>query len=419
VRALLLIGGGVESVPGIERAKELDLRVAVLDGDPQAPGFALADQHIVLSTYDTGGAVAAARALPRLDGVLSVATDVTRTVAAVAAALGLEGPSAETAELSSDKLLMKERFAEAGVPIPRFAAVESAGDVAALLRDWGTDLVVKPVDSRGARGVTRVRDPVDAASALGEALQHSPSGRAMAEEHLSGPQISSETLFVDGTAYTPGFSDRNYARLAQFAPHFIEDGGTQPSELAAGQQRELRAVAEAAGRALGVRSGPCKGDLVWNERRGRAEVIEAVARLSGGWFCTDQIPLATGVDLVGCALRVALGERPAADELRPRRRRAVALRYAFPGTGRVLAVPDPGRIEQLPGIERARVFARVGDELAPPTDHTRRPGCVIATAPTRAEAVARAESGARAMEHGFDLAAGANATSSNPTDPSH
>ena len=37
-------------------------------------------------------------------------------------------------------------------------------------------------------------------------------------------------------------------------------------------------------------------------------MIELAARLSGGFFCTREIPLNTGVDFVGDAIKVALGE---------------------------------------------------------------------------------------------------------------
>ena len=37
-------------------------------------------------------------------------------------------------------------------------------------------------------------------------------------------------------------------------------------------------------------------------------MIELAARLSGGFFCTREIPLNTGVDFVGAAIKLALGE---------------------------------------------------------------------------------------------------------------
>ena len=60
MRTLWIVGGGTEAVPGIQRAKEMGLHVVVRDGDPEAPGFALADDDIVVSTYDVDVTVKAA-----------------------------------------------------------------------------------------------------------------------------------------------------------------------------------------------------------------------------------------------------------------------------------------------------------------------------------------------------------------------
>lgn len=392
MKSLLFVGGGVESVPGVARARELGWSTAVFDGDPSAPAFALADRARVVSTYDEAGAVAAARELadrsPGLHGVTSVAVDVPRTVAAIAAALGLPGPSVETARLASDKLAMKERFVAQGVPTSFGRRVADAGDLAELLRERGRSLVVKPVDSRGARGVRRLDAPDAAGACFDAARAESPSGRVMAEEWLAGPQVSSESLFVGGRCHHVGFSDRNYARLEQFAPYFVEDGGTLPSTLPPEPRRGLLDVVERAGRALGITDGPCKGDLVWSD--GHPYVIEVAARLSGGWFCTDQIPLATGVDLMGAAFRVALGEDVDPEALRPSERGGVATRYFFPAPGRVTGLADASVLRGLPGVRRLELDLAVGDVVPPVTDHTRRVGCVIATGPDRALAIARA-----------------------------
>ena len=153
-------------------------------------------------------------------------------------------------------------------------------------------------------------------------------------------------------------------------------------------QRRIAATAMDAGRAMGITNGSVKGDMVWTERG--PYVIEIAARLSGGWMSTDQIPLGTGVDLIGCAIRLALGEQIAADELRPRWHRGVAIRYFFPRPGRVTAIEGAEQFAGVPWVHRLGFFVRVGEVLHPVTDHTKRAGFVITTGATREEAVARA-----------------------------
>ncbi len=391
-KTILIVSGGAEAVPGIRRAKELGLHVVVADRDPNAPGMRVGDEPIVASTYDPEGMVAAARRYARtvrpLDGVLSVAADIPRTVAAVASALGIPGPSPATAILATDKLAMKERFVEAGIPIPWFAAIGSVDDLRTVVARRGLPLVIKPVDSRGARGVLRLTADVDLAWAYAEAAAESPSGRVMVEEHLRGPQYSTESLLLDGIGFTPGFAERNYEYLERFAPYIIENGGQQPPALEPDHRAGLVALAEEAGRALGVRTGVVKGDMVLTPEG--PKVIEIAPRLSGGWFCTDQIPLATGVDLVGAAIRLAVGERVDPSELAPRRHRGVAIRYFFPEPGRVVAIRGAEAFAAAAGVHRLQLYVRAGDVVQSVTNHTKRAGYVITVGESCAEAVARA-----------------------------
>ena len=89
--------------------------------------------------------------------------------------------------------------------------------------------------------------------------------------------------------------------------------------------------AEQAALAMGITTGIAKGDMVLTKDGPKA--VEIAARLSGGWFSTDQIPLATGVDLIGAAIKIALGEYVPEEDLIPRYQKGVAIRYFFPEPG--------------------------------------------------------------------------------------
>ena len=388
-RTLLIISGGIEAVPGIRLAKRMGLHVVVSDINPEAPGFAFADDRILASTYDVEQTVDAAlkydRSNRKIDGVICIAADVPLTVASVASALGLPGIPVRSAALAASKMAMKERFSDAGIPTPWFGAIKSVEHLEEVVEDKGYPLVIKPVDSRGARGVLRLTDGVDLKWAFEHSLRFSPSSQVMAEEYLEGPQISTESMLLDGEGVTPGFIDRNYEYLDRFAPYIIENGGQQPSRLPGDDRASVSRVAESAGIALGIENGVVKGDMVFTSDG--PKVIEIAARLSGGWMSTDQIPLGTGVDLVGCAIRLALGEKVAPDELMPRYRLGVAIRYFFPEPGKITEIGNLDEFRGLPGVHRLCLFSSVGDVIEPVTNHTKRAGFVITTGETAEKAV--------------------------------
>ena len=394
MKCLWIIGGGVEAVPSVRRAKDMGLHVVVADGNPAAPVFGLADAAVVVSTYDEEGMAKQAALFSvrdrRVDGVFAASADVPRTVARVAEALGLPGISRATAHLAADKLAMKRHLRAAGIAVPDFWPVDSAEELRRCLERAGWRLVVKPVDSRGARGVLQLRPGSDLAWAFGHARAQSPTGRVMAEAFVPGPQFSTESVLIGGEGRTPAMIDRNYARLDEFAPFIIEDGGNQPSCLSAAETEPVARLAEAAGRALGITTGTVKGDLVLG-REGPV-VIEMAARISGGWMATDQIPLHSGVDFVGIAIRLALGESVSLAEAEAKAGgRATAIRYFFPPPGLVRAVAIDRALVEQPWVHRFSLELAPGDTVPLVTDHTRRAGFVLVSGSSRAEAQERAE----------------------------
>jgi biotin carboxylase len=391
-KTLLIVSGGIEAADAARRAKEMGLFVVVSDRDPDAPGFAYADSRLIADVYGPDETASAAerysRKVRRIDGVICVAADAPLTVATVLQRLGLPGLSLESARLASDKLAMKECFARAGVPVPWFSAVETRQALARMAIARGRDLVIKPVDSRGSRGVQRVADVKDLDAAFALAQSHSPTGRVMAEQYLAGPQVSTESVVVDGDCFTPGFSDRNYEFLERYAPFFVENGGDLPSRLPTDVQDKIKAVVARAAAALGIVNGTVKGDIVVHD--GEPYVLELAARLSGGFFCSQEIPLSTGVDFLGAAIRVALGEIVRAEDLKPRQALAVVQRYAFPGPGRIIRVSGVEDARAVPGVANLIVTARPGERIAPAGDRRPSAAMVLASGPSREAALAAA-----------------------------
>ncbi len=392
-KTLLIVSGGVEAAEAAKRAKELGFYVVVSDINTEAPGFKYADSILIADVYGPTDTAAAAERyhnkIRKIDGAICVAADAPLTVAAVNERLGLKGITKRSAELACDKLAMKMRFAECGVPVPWFSAVNTPQELMRAMAERGPNLVIKPVDSRGSRGVQRLSHVPDLAKAFAFARSYSPTQRVMVEAYLPGPQVSTESVVVEGVCYTPGFSDRNYEYLDKYAPYFIENGGDLPSFLPAEIQDRVKEVQGQAAAALGVTRGTVKGDIVVHE--GQVYVIELAARLSGGFFCTREIPLNTGVDFVGCAMRVALGETPTAEELTPKYQKHVIQRYAFPKPGNVVSIEGAEKARQIEGVVEVNVTARIGDVIPPAGDKRPSAAMVLAMGPSRDTALVSAE----------------------------
>ena len=360
--------------------------------DPTAPGFAYADSCLIADVYGPDETACAAeryhRKVRRIDGVICVAADAPKTTAAVNERLGLQGLTRKSAALACDKLAMKKCFAEAGVAVPWFSEVATPQELQRIA-----------VGTRARSGDQARRQP-----RLARRAARRPSGRSGAGLHLrtiafadqprdgraisSGPQVSTESVVVDGHCYTPGFSDRNYELLERYAPYFVENGGDLPSHLSPDLQEKVKDVVAKAAAALGVTNGTVKGDIVVHN--GEAYVIELAARLSGGFFCTREIPLNTGVDFLGAAIKVALGEAIDETELEPKYQTPVIQRYAFPKPGQVMSIEGAEDARKIAGVYEVIITAKQGDIIPAAGDKRPSAAMVLASGSSREAALAAA-----------------------------
>lgn len=393
ISTILFIGGGLEAVPAINLAKSMGLHVVVSDLDPIAPGMLVGDDQLVASTYNVSESLNVAKhyhqTLRKIDGVICVASDVPETVATIAKELNLPGIPVTSAILATDKMLMKERFQADGVPVPWFHSIDSETHLLDLIEEEDLPLVIKPVDSRGARGVFRLTSKDNVTSLYRKSLEYSPTNRVMVERFMFGPQVSTESIVADGVAHTVGFSDRNYSLLEKYAPSIIENGGQLPSFLSDELHAKVCDLINHAAASLGIHNGVVKGDIVITN--GEPYIIELAARLSGGYFCTHEIPLNTGIDFVGIAIRQALGETISPTDLEPKCNQPVAQRYFFPAPGRVTRLSGAEMFYNHPDVKFLDIRVSVGDQVAPIDSHPGRAGMVITCGHTVEAAVSLAE----------------------------
>ena len=395
-KTLLFIGAGPEQVAGILKARSMGLRVFVIDANPNARAIKFAHRFFNVSTHDYEAAVELAVWLNgrfRLDGVATIGVDAPRTLAAISEKLGFFGPSWETALFCSDKLLQKQALSRAGLPVPEFRLIDSHQDTEEMLERCGA-LVLKPTDSRGSRGVVQLHSSRDIAALLDIVRSNSPQGKVMAERMIRGAQISTESLIIEGRAYTVGFSDRNYEYWDRFAPHIIENGGDMPSRFTH-LYETINELIEHSAKVLGVRNGILKGDIA--VEGDKPIIIEFACRPSGGFFCTHQIPYSWGNDFARLIIYMYLGNLP---KLQP-----IDIR-TFAGSSIRFVHPEPGLITKISGIKDAyragaksvRMLKLIGDQIPLPTNSNAAAAAIITKAPSRELAQIQAIQATRAIK---------------------
>ena len=333
VPVLILLGGGVDSVSIVGRAAEMGIETVLVDRviPRNYTGYWVKAScyHEIETLAGLARWVEQYNSIP--SAVLCAGTDAPDVMAAVAREYGLPGPSVETAFISKNKLRQLEALRQAGVRVPETRIATNAGTFTRAETFNRGNILIKPSTSRGARGVQLYGDGDPVPPGAIE-LAASFGAPALVQEWIDGQQLSSESLVQDGEILWTAFADRNYSRLEEFKPHVIEDGCDMPSDIPCFFEKNWQEMADEQLQrcvmALGLRSGVLKGDLVWDGDR--IWVIEVACRLSGGRMCSDITPEVWGVDFVGLAIRLALGDRIWPGEVRPYVRRYACQRFSFP-----------------------------------------------------------------------------------------
>lgn len=253
----------------------------------------------------------------RLDGVLALADDLLEWTAELADSLGLPFHSKETARLLTDKFAQRSALRAAGLPAPRSWVLRrglSEDEWMRVSGDAPFPGVLKPRQGEGSRNtigvhsISQVRLIVEGA---GEE-QHGPEAREwVLEEYIADVDaelcgegfanyVSVESFVADGHVTTLAVTGRTPP-----ARPFRETGFFIPAQLSQAQSGPIIEAAIAAARALGITVG-CLHTEVKLTPRGPV-VIEVNGRIGGG--VPEMLDLTTGIDFLGIALRLALGER--------------------------------------------------------------------------------------------------------------
>ena len=312
-------------------ARHGDVHALAFAATPPAPDAALQDSCASVAYRDLDepmpeAIVSVARQVGA-DAVLTLSETGIVAVAQACEVLGLRGPGPRVLA-SRDKVLMRRRWAAAGLPIPAFAPVRSAADLRSAAGHLRRPFLLKPAWLAGSLGQVMVEPGADLGAAwqqAAEAIERAeragvrdflPAGRGaqcIAEELIEatteswyeapvyGDYVSVEGLVVGGV-YRPICITGRLPTL----PPFIEVGFQSPSVLPEALQRRIAGLAGAAVDALGLLDCATHTEIKLQREQGMC-LVENAARL-GGAMIARLVQEAFGVDLIDLLIGVLLGE---------------------------------------------------------------------------------------------------------------
>ncbi len=307
-KTLLLLGGARYALPVIEAAHDLGVHVVTCDYLPDNFAHAYSDGYVNASIIENEAILKVAETV-HADGIMAFAADPGVLAAAFAAEkLGLPfQASYEVASILQDKELFRAFLQEHDFNCPRSCILHSVEDADERSEMIEYPVIVKPVDSAGSKGCTRVDNAVDLKRATEYALQFSRDRRCIVEQFLEkrGDSSGADAFIVDGKFECVAFTSQLFDESAPnpYAPIAY----TVPASMPAAYQTELKSELQRLADLLELGNGIYNIETRVAED-GKPYIMEVSPR-GGGNRLSELLKYATGgkVDLVRASVEAALG----------------------------------------------------------------------------------------------------------------
>lgn len=389
--SLLILGAADGALTAYRAAADMGYRTIAVDRSPTAPGVALADEYLRLSTRDADGILAALDGRTDLAGVLAPASDVAvPTLRTLTTALGLPSPLSDLAARASvDKWVLRGVLDELGVSSYPWIKGSDPVELAERARALRFPVFVKPADAQSGRGVTRCLSPDDVLDAAVAARIRSYSGVVMVEEEVPGVLYNCECVIDGGRVALAATSRQTLCA----PPLVLTVRRDMPAGLPSDVEDTTRSIIEKVCARLDYQRGPLNLDLIVTPD-GDPYVIELGLR-TGGNGTDDMVRLCHGVDPTRAAVLAAVG-MPI--ELAPHAPRPVRWQVlASESAGRLVGIAGEEPVRAMPEVFRLEVLARPGQPVRPYQDVADRLGWFVAHADTADELDAAADAVARTL----------------------
>lgn len=307
-KKLMLLGGIRYLLPVIKAAHKHNIHVITVDYIPDNIAHKYSDEFHNLSILDKDAVLQLAQEL-KIDGIMSFGVDPgVVTAAFVAEKMNLPFQcSYEAACILQDKSRFRQFLKEHNFNVPNakgYASIEVA------LKDvdyFHWPVIVKPVDSAGSKGVSRVDTPEALLEAVSYALSEAHNGHFIIEDFLDkkGCSSDSDCFSINGKLAFCSFSDQKFDLDADNP--YTPAAYSWPSTMPQWAQDELHSELQRLADLLQLRTG------IYNvETRlctnGKPYIMELSPR-GGGNRLSEMLRYITHTDLIDNAVLNAVGEK--------------------------------------------------------------------------------------------------------------
>lgn len=306
-KKLMLLGGIRYLLPVIKAAHEQGYYVITADYLPDNIAHKYSDEYVNVSVIDKEAVLKAAKE-KQIDGIMSFGVDPGVISAAyVQEKMGLPslGPY-ESVCILQNKDRFRSFLAEHNFNVPKAKGYSDKKEALSDQDAFDYPVIVKPTDSAGSKGVTRVDDKNQLESAVKSAFDKSVSGHIIIEDFIEKQGCSSDTdsFSEDGKLKFVSFNSQHFD--AKALNPYTPAAYSWPSTYTKEQEEYLTSEIQRLITLLGMKTN------IYNiETRistgGKPYIMELTPRGGGNRLC-EMLRYATGVDMITAMIRYIVGD---------------------------------------------------------------------------------------------------------------
>jgi len=307
MKKVLMLGGSPAQVPSITKAVEMGYHVIICDYLDDNPGQNFSHGYHKVSTTDKDAVLELAKRL-RVDGVVCYASDpAAATAAYVCEQMGFPTSPYRSVEILSNKDKFRAFLQQHHFNTPKAKAYAGAHiqDAIEEIGSFTLPVMIKPVDSSGSKGVTKLERVENAQCQIEYALSFSRAKRFIIEEFVesNGYQVAGDGFSVDGKLVFRCFANDHFDTHTKNP--FVPVGASWPYLKPKSVHDKIHDEIQRLLTLLDMRTGAYNFDVrIDNEER---VFLMEIGPRCGGNMIPQVIQHATGVDLVEYTIKAAMG----------------------------------------------------------------------------------------------------------------
>lgn len=305
MKRLLLLGGSAQQVPAIEYANEQGYYTILCDYLSDNPGQHVANKFYNESTTDLDSILKIATN-EKIDGILAYASDpAAPTAAFVAEKLGLPTNTYNAVTTLAFKNKFRNFLQENNFSCPRAMSFNSYDEAEKNIDKFTFPVMIKPVDSSGSKGVSKVLNINDFENVFNYAMDNSRLKEIIVEEFIEQDHcfmVGGDCFVINGNVSYWGLL--NCHRSLKVNP-LVPVGKSYPVVLSEDRILKIKEEIQRLVTLLDINFGGFNIEIMVDSED-RVFIIEMGPR-NGGNMIPDFLQEINGVNLIEASVETAIG----------------------------------------------------------------------------------------------------------------